>query len=156
MREVGDDLLDAQRADDIDKGFEIFFSREGKQEDLSTFRFGHQPETLHMRRVRKARANHFGDNAVVRLGEQTIRIWTKTVGKELPSIRARHGSHARSHNFSICQDDFKTAMHAKMVTIWSISDTSINRVSNDRSSSYNPIRSLGKFEYPNLERRPTI
>jgi hypothetical protein len=46
MGKVGNDLLNSQRSDDIDQCFEIFLTWERKHENLRTFRFRHQPQSL--------------------------------------------------------------------------------------------------------------
>jgi hypothetical protein len=51
MRKVGNDLLNPQRTDDIDKSLEVFLARECEHKNLSTFRLGHQPQTLNVSMV---------------------------------------------------------------------------------------------------------
>ena len=46
MGEVGDDLLDSERTNDINQRLEIFLAGESEHEYLCTFRFRHQPQSL--------------------------------------------------------------------------------------------------------------
>jgi hypothetical protein len=125
MREVCNDLFDAQRSDDINKGLKIFLTRESEHENFRTFRFRHQPQT------------HLGNDAIVRLSEDAISVRSETIREELPCIRSRHRAHTGPHDLTIWQHDLKTTMHAEMVTIGGISDTAIESVSNNRSATCN-------------------
>ena len=125
MREIGDDLLDSQRANDVNQGLKIFLTRESKHEDLRTFGFRHQPQT------------HFGDYSEVGLSENTVGVGTETVREELPGVGSRHCSHTSSHDFSIGQYNFKTAVHTEVVTVWGIPDPSVKSVSDNGPTAFN-------------------
>ena len=46
MGEVGDNLLDSERTNDINQRLEVLFTRESEHKNLCTFRFRHQPQSL--------------------------------------------------------------------------------------------------------------
>ena len=46
---------------------------------------------------------HFGDDAEVGLGEDTIGVRAETIGEELPSVVAGESAHTGSHYLSVRQ-----------------------------------------------------